>query len=159
MRPFGSPQQLEHRRKRAIEMLGQGRAPAEVARALGVERRSVRRWRAAYDLDGEKGVRAAQASGRPAKLDSGQRKRLERLLAKGARSAGFATDLWTCPRVAQAIRSRFGVSFHVDHIGRLLHGMGWSPQRPQRQALERDPSFVARWVKATWPAVKKKPRD
>ena len=78
------------------------------------------------------------ASGRARKLTSAQRQRLEKHLLKGARAAGFPTDLWTCPRVAEHIERTFGVRYHVDHVCRLLHAMSWSPQKPTRRAVERD---------------------
>jgi transposase len=78
-------------------------------------------------------------------------------LLKGAKAAGFPTDLWTCPRVAQLIRESFSVTYHVDHVGRLLRDLGWSPQKPQRRAVERDEAEIQRWVKEEWPRVKKKP--
>jgi transposase len=84
-------------------------------------------------------------------------RRLERELLHGAQAAGFATDLWTCPRVARLIEQRFRVHYHVDHVGRLLHALGWSPQKPTRRAIERDEEGIRRWIKQTWPALKKKP--
>lgn len=155
MRPLGKPSALERRRRRAIQLLEQGFQPVEVARQLGVDRRSVRRWKAAYRRRGENGIRARPAPGRPPALDAKAKARLERLLLKGAEAAGFATDLWTCPRVAELIVERFGVAYHVDHIGRLLRGMGWSPQKPTRRAAERDEAAIRRWVKTDWPRVKK----
>ena len=83
--------------------------------------------------------------------------RLERALVRGAQVAGFPTDLWTCPRVAQLIAQRFRIRYHVDHIGRLLHALGWSPQKPARRAVERDEEAIRGWVKQTWPTLKKKP--
>jgi len=77
-------------------------------------------------------------------------------LLKGAQAAGFATDLWTCPRVAEHIQRTFGVGYHVDHVCRLLHGMNWSPQKPTRRAVERDEEGIAQWVRQVWPAIKKK---
>ena len=47
MRPSGSPQELEQRRLRAVRLLKEGFSPVEVARQIGVDRRSVRRWKAA----------------------------------------------------------------------------------------------------------------
>jgi transposase len=82
---------------------------------------------------------------------------LEALLLKGALAAGFDTDLWTCPRVAELIKRRFGVEYHVDHIGRLLHGLGWTPQKPAARAVERDEGEIRRWIKEDWPRVKKTP--
>ena len=157
MRPSGSPEELERRRKRAIKLLKEGLMPVEVADRLGVDRRSVRRWKAAYRAKGEKGIEPKPASGRPPKLGQAEKKKLERILLKGATAAGFTTDLWTCPRIAKVIKKHFAVSYHVDHICRLLHGMGWSPQRPARVAIERDDSLITQWIREQWPRAKKKP--
>jgi transposase len=67
--------------------------------------------------------------------------------------------LWTCPRVTHLIRKEFNVTYHVDHIGRLLHSLGWSPQKPERRAIERDEKSIRNWVRYTWPHLKKKPKN
>lgn len=156
MRPFGSPKQLERRRERAIELLEEGWQPVDVAHSLGVDRRSVRRWNAAFRRKGARGIAAKAAPGRPPKLGAKARAKLERLLVKGAKAAGFDTDLWTCPRIAKVIRAEFGVSHHVDHIGRLLRSLGWTPQKPQRRARERDEGRIAGWIKNDWRRIKKR---
>jgi transposase len=158
MRPSGSAEFLEQRRLRAISYLDDGLRPAEIARKVGVDRRSVRRWKASFLKGGQGAVRAKPSSGRPTKLNSQAKKALEDALLRGARQAGYATDLWTCPRIARVIHQTFGVRYHVDHIGRLLRSLGWSPQKPQRRAIERDEAAIQRWVKTTWPKVKKTPR-
>lgn len=158
MRPAGSPGELERRRRRAMRLLDDGYAPVDVARMVGVDRRSVRRWTAAYRRAGPAALAAKPAAGRPPKLDARARWRLERLLVRGAQAAGFPTDLWTCPRVAQAITVHFGITYHVDHLRRLLRALGFSPQQPQRRALERDEAAIQRWIKQDWPRTKKKPR-
>jgi transposase len=159
MRPVGSARQLERRRQRAIALLQDGRPPVEVGRLVGVDRRSVRRWNAAHRRDGVAGLAARPVPGRPSKLTTRHRTRLEALLLRGAEASGFASDLWTCPRVAQVIRQRFGIRYHVDHIGRLLRALGWTPQRPTRRAWERDEAGIQRWIKQDWPRIKKKPAD
>lgn len=156
MRPPGSAQQLERRRLRAIALLAEGLAPVEVARRLGIDRRSVRRWRASHDRGGRRALAAKPAPGRPPKLEARAHRQLERVLLEGACACGYPTDLWTCPRVAEVIRRQFGVRYHVDHIGRLLHALGWSPQKPERRARERDEAAIQRWVRVTWPRIKKK---
>lgn len=155
MRPSGSPEELARRRQRAIDLLNNGMQPVEVARQLGVDRRSVRRWNAAYRRRGARGIEAQPTPGRPCALAPKEKRRLEKLLLKGAIAAGYPTDLWTCPRVADLIADRFGVDYHVDHVSRLLHSLGWSPQKPSRRAVERDEAAIQRWVKADWPRVKK----
>lgn len=157
MRPLGSPEALERRRFKAIALLKEGFTPVEVARQLGVDRRSVRRWNAAYRKAGKEGLAAKPASGRPSKLSIEQRKRLRGYLLQGAKAFGHPTDLWTCPRVARLIREQFGVRYHVDHIGRLLRLLGLTPQKPERRARERDERGIRRWVREEWPEVKKTP--
>lgn len=159
MRPSGSPQELEHRRERAIALLEDGRPPVEVARMVGVDRRSVRRWKSAVRTHGRDAIRARPTPGRPPKLDEKDAERLRALLLKGARAAGYSTDLWTCPRVAQVIETRFGVNYHVDHVGRLLHSLGFSPQKPTKRALERNEDGIRQWVEKDWPRIKKRSAD
>lgn len=159
MRPMGNARQLERRRQRAIALLRDGRPPVEVARLVGVDRRSVRRWNAAHRRQGVAGLAARPVPGRPSKLTGRRRERLEALLLRGAEASGFESDLWTCPRIARVIRQRFGIRYHVDHIGRLLRSLGWTPQRPTRRAWERDEAGIQRWIKQDWPRIKKKPAD
>ena len=65
MRPSGDPAVFEKRRAHAIELLKRGTKPVDVARELGVDRRSVRRWNAAYRKQGHKALQARQNTGRP----------------------------------------------------------------------------------------------
>ncbi len=155
MRPSGSPQDLEQRRLRALRLLREGFAPVEVARQLGVDRRSVRRWKSAARRGGAAAVAAKPAVGRPRRLDRRDLARLRRLLLKGARAAGLPTDLWTCPRVAWLIQRQFDVHYHSAHVSRLLHGLGFSPQKPTRRAVERDEERIQAWIEQDWPRVKK----
>lgn len=147
---------MQRKREHAVTLLQQGLTQAEVARAVGVDPRSVRRWKHDLRCGGRAALQAVPASGRPLKLNQDQRQRLEKQLLKGAQAAGFATDLWTCPRVAEHIERTFGVRYHVDHVCRLLHALHWSPQKPIRKAVERDEESIRQWVKQVWPAIKKK---
>ncbi len=158
MRPSGTPQELEQRRLRALRLLGEGFSPVEVARQVGVDRRSVRRWKAAARKGGAKAVVAKPASGRPRRMEARELTRLRRMLMKGAQAAGLATDLWTCPRVGWLIQRQFGVHYHPAHVSRLLHGLGFSPQKPTRRAVERDEERIRAWIEQDWPRVKKTPR-
>jgi transposase len=158
MRPAGDAKTLERRRLQAIALFQEGFPPVEIAPKLGVNRRSVRLWKAQFLAGGPEALCARPTPGRPWKIDRAARAALEALLLRGARASGYATDLWTCPRVAHVISRNFGVHYHVDHIGRLLRSLGWSPQKPERRAIERDEEAIQRWVKTTWPKVKKTPR-
>jgi len=156
MRPNGTPDELEHRRFQALTLLQRGKSPVEVARQLGVDRRSVRRWKSSAQRHGEAALAARPARGRPSRLRRGQKQLLRRALLRGAQAAGFENDLWTCRRVAQWIQQRFGIRYERTHVCRLLHGLGFTPQKPQRRAVERDEAAICQWVQEVWPAIKKK---
>ncbi len=85
------------------------------------------------------------------------RARLPRLLGQSAAAFGFATDLWTTGRIATLIRRRFGVLLHRAHVGRDLATLGWSCQKPERRAVERDEAAIAHWKRYRRVAIKKKP--
>ena len=53
------------------------------------------------------------------------------------------------------VQHEFGISYHPDHLGRILHDLGFSPQKPQQRARERDEEAIARWRKQDWPRIKK----
>ena len=94
--------------------------------------------------------------GRPSRLSAVQKQRLVTLLGRGPLRAGYRTDLWTLPRVAGVIRQHFGVRYHPAHVWKLLTGLGWSCQKPERRAVERDEPAIARWKRTAWPRIKKR---
>lgn len=157
MRPSGNPVVLEKRRSRAIQLLKDGWQPVDVAHELNVDRRSVRRWNATFRKQGIHALKARHNTGRPSRLSEKDKMRLEKILLKGALHAGYHTDLWTCPRIQNVIKSHFGIIYHVDHLSRFLRSLGWSPQKPERRAIERDEDRIRTWKRSTWPAIKKKP--
>ena len=147
------------RRRVAVEFLGKGMSMADVALVIGVSLSSVKRWKKAFRLGGAAALEPKPHPGRPAKLTSPQRDRLRQRLLAGPRAAGFLTELWTCARVAELVRLEFGVSYHPDHLGRILHDLGFSPQKPQRRAAERNEAAIERWRSQDWPRIKKRPGD
>ena len=155
MRPQGSPAELERRRLRAIELLQRDIPVQAVAERLGVDRRSVRRWKRAHRLEGRAGLRARPASGRRPKLTAAQRQRLTRLVIAGPEAAGYRTNLWTCRRIVDVTCEHFDVVYHPDHVARLLRACGFSPQRPQPRAKERDDQRVREWIRVDWARKKK----
>lgn len=156
-RPKGSADLIEDRRRRALALLDSGCSLNEVGRRIGCNASSVMRWRDARRRGGAKALRVRFSPGRPPKLGTQQRRRLIRLLLQGAMAHGYRTNLWTTARIAELIQSAFGVQYHPDHVGRLMHSLRWSPQKPERRALERDERAIERWKREDWPRIKKKP--
>lgn len=157
VRPRRDFQALEDRRKQAARLFRAGESLASVARALRVSRQSVSRWYREWRQGGVRSLRAAGRAGRKPKLDQRQLHLVDRALREGARAHGFGTDLWTLPRVAAVIERLTGVRYHPGHAWKILGAMGWTLQRPARQARERNEEAVRQWVSERWPAVKKTP--
>ncbi|MGH8227797.1 MAG: winged helix-turn-helix domain-containing protein [Steroidobacteraceae bacterium] len=154
-RPKGSAELIEARRRQALRLLDEGFSLNEVGRMLGASASSVMRWRDAVDSGGEEALKVRFSPGRPASLTEMQRKKLVKLLLKGAMANGFSTELWTTRRVASLIEEHCRVRFHRGHVARLLHEMGFSCQKPERRALERDEGKIEEWKRKRWPQVKK----
>lgn len=155
MRIKGTPAELEARRRRAAELLGQGKGVNEVARLIGASPSSVSRWKKALRKRGPDGLKAKPHPGPTPKLNATHKRRLVSLLKKGALAAGYDNDLWTCRRVADLLYKKFGVRHDFNHVGRILHTLGFSVQKPQALARERDEEAIVRWRKKDWPRIKK----
>ena len=59
--------------------------------------------------------------------------------------------------MGEVIRRTFGVTYDPSHVGRLLHTLGYSVQRPIERATQRDEAAIRGWWEQRWPASKKKP--
>jgi transposase len=151
----GSADLLEDRRKRALALLDSGHSLNHVGRLIRCHASSVMRWRNARRRGGGKALRVRFSPGRPLKLDREQQKRLAKVLLRGPLAHGYRTNLWTTARIAEVIRREFGIQYHHDHVGRLMHRLQWSPQKPERRALERNEKAIEGWKQKDWPRIKK----
>jgi len=155
MRLPGSAKVLESRRRRALVLVQDGLSLNAVGRRLGCAPSSVMRWMKAHERQGDAGLKVLSAPGRPRRLTARQEARLLRALLRGPMAHGYDTELWTTLRIAEVIERMFGVRYHRDHVGRLLGRCGWSPQKPERRARERDEAAIASWKRTRWPRVKR----
>jgi transposase len=155
MRPKGSAEELEVRRRIAAKLLVEGKGICEVAGLVGASPSSVHRWKEMLKKGGPEALKAKPHPGRPCRLSNRRKKQLLKILLKGPLAAGFSTDLWTCRRVAQVIQRNFGVKYHFDHVWHILRSLGWSCQKPERRARERDEKAIQRWRQRDWPRIKK----
>lgn len=145
------------KRLRAGRLLQKGKGCAEVALAVGVARQTVYTWKALLDKGGIDALRAVPERGRPAQLDEAQLASVRAALVQGPTEHDFGTELWTIKRVGALIERMHGVRFSQAHVWRLLGALGFSPQKPEKRAIERDEEAVRHWRRRTWPALKKSP--
>jgi transposase len=149
---------MEKRRVQAAAMFEKGTSAPEVGRRLGVSRQVAYRWKAAWEKGGKAGLTSKGKAGRKSKLTALQTELVVKALVEGPVSRGYKTNLWTLPRVATLIKDLTGVQYHPGHVWRLLGDNGFSCQRPERLAIERDEPKIRRWKRVEWPAIKKSPQ-
>jgi transposase len=146
----------EGRRLRAWELKQEGWSQKAIAEALGVTEGAVSQWMKRAVEGGKEGLKRQPPPGPSPRLSEEQRAQLPDLLAKGAEHYGFLGEVWTQDRVRAVIQRVFGVSYHRDHIGRILKAINWSVQKPIERATQRDDEEIERWKDEKWPEIKKK---
>ena len=155
MRTQGSARELEQRRIIAGRMFQQTKTNKEIAEAVGVTRSAVANWRKWWKEQGMEGLEAKPAWRKPRRISAAQRKQLARYLEQGPKQHGFAESFWTLSLVGTLLLQKFDISYQQTQVWRLMHEVGFSCQKPKRQALQRDEKAIQRWRTHTWPRLKK----
>jgi transposase len=146
----------EARRLQAWKLKQKGWKQKDIAEALGVTAGAVSQWMKRVEEGGVEALYHRPGLGAKPRLSQEQQGRLLTLLNQGAEKHGFRGDVWTQPRIARLIQREFAVSYHPRHMGRLLKALGWSNQKPEHRASQRDEVAIETWRTDTWETVKKK---
>jgi transposase len=146
---------MEKRRMSAATLFEQGISKAEVARQLDVSNQSASRWYNAWQQGGKAALRHTGLLGRKPRLTTFQLADLEQALRQTPRAHGFTSIFWTTERVTHVIQCRYGVTYHPDHVWRILQRLGWSCQRPVCRALERNDAVVLLWKRQRFVTILK----
>lgn len=157
MRSKGTAAELERRRRLAVDRVRSGYTQQAVADFLKVDVRSVQRWMRAYRQQGMRGLKARPATGRKPKLSPEEEREVLQWFRHSPTEFGFPTELWTAPRVAELIARTFGKQFHPRYLNQWLTQRRITPQKPSRQARERNEREIRRWLREEWPRIKKGP--
>lgn len=145
------------KRLRAVVLNSEGHTSGELAKILQAPRSKVSEWLQRYQTDGVDGLLEGYRSGRPSALTDQQQQELGDILDSGPAAYGLDTGIWTSPMIAWVIEEEFGVQYHAGHVRKLLHGWGFSVQRPRRVLARADTAAQDRWHRRIYPALKKKP--
>jgi len=139
-------------------LLESGQSYRSVAAKVDASLSSVVRWHQAYRKKGREGLLPKPTPGRPALLSPRQKKKLVDLLVEGPLAAGYPTDLWTLKRIGSVIAKRFGIRYSIANCWKLMTALGWSCQKPEKRARERDEVAIRQWKRYRWPHIKKSPK-
>src|SRR5215216_3088083 len=149
-------------RTRAVRAVLGGMTQAHAARVFGVHPNAVNRWIKRYRQGGFQGLsarRRGRRAGEQAALTEPQQQEVISLVSwTTPDQLGLAGFLWTREAVAELIAHRYGLRLARTTMGAYLRGWGFSPQKPQRRALEQNPAAVRRWLAETYPAIRAQAR-
>jgi transposase len=145
-------------RSRAVRAVLDGMTQAEAAQVFGVHHNAVNRWIKRYREGGWAGLseqRRGRRPGEQAALSQSQQQEVIALVRESTPDQlGLAGFLWTRDAVAELITRRYGRGLARTTVGGYLRGWGFSPQKPQRRALEQNPAAVRRWLTQDYPAIR-----
>lgn len=152
-----SSKAMEEIRLRAVQRVQAGESPEKVIEALGFARACIYNWLARYRAGGWHALRTGDRSGRPKKLSGSQIQWIYKTVRdKDPRQLKFAFALWTRAMISDAIKQKFGVKLSKTSVGRLLHQLGFSCQKPLYRAYQRDPELIEQWKEQVFPKIQKR---
>jgi transposase len=129
---------LARRLMAVLQVLG-GASPQQVARLMGVSRRSVYGWlRRLSQQDNAEALADRERSGRPPLLSTRELKHLQRLLSHSPQEFGFFCTEWTVAVLRTQLHREGGPQVSEDTLRAALHQLGYVWKRP-RYSLEPDP--------------------
>ena len=151
------PKAMEQIRTRSVQLVQQGHSPENVIATLGFSRACIYNWLARYRAGGWDALRTGKQSGRPKKLNARQIAWIYKtMLDKNPLQLKFPFALWTRSIVTRLIRNQFGLKLSESSVGRLLHQLGFSCQKPLYRAYQQNPEVVEQWKKTVFPEIKKR---
>jgi transposase len=142
----------EWRRFRAIQLARLGWTHRDIADALGISEQAVSQWLAQLAIGGSEAL-LSHPHGGHAKLTAQQKALIPDFLWHGPEAYGFHGEFWTCARIVKVLKEELGVSYHKDHVSRMLRALGWTPQIPITRAVQRDEDAIERWRQERWPQL------
>jgi len=137
----------------------EGYTTGDISSILKVHRSSVSIWINNWNLHKDDGLLEGYHSGRKRKISENDLQHLHDILESGPVAYGLDTAVWTSPIIAALIEEEFGISYHPGHVRKVLKKMGFSVQRPTTKLVDADPSEQNKWIRYTYPNLKKTPRE
>lgn len=153
--PRRDRQALQKRRFQALKLYQKGQTQYQIAKQLKVSFEGVSNWVETYRQQGLKGLQSKGRPGPRPRLTDSKRRKLKQAILKGPKAQGYTTDLWTLQRLTALIKKLARTSYHPGHVWKIVVSLGFSCQKPQKRAKERDEQAIKNWLHKTWPRIKR----
>jgi transposase len=156
--PLDDDAALLRRRRKAARLFAKGGMSLNaIAKEVGVRWHALKGWKKTWDKKGNKGLLVIWRPERRLS-DAGLRK-IRRMIERGPEAAGYDTGLWTLSLIRRAIATKTGVRYGTTQVWRIMTNvLGFTNQKPETRARERDEKAIAEWKSSVWPTIKKGPK-
>ena len=128
---------------------------AKIARKIKVTPGAVCQWHKVWEKKGVKGLKSKGHPGFASKLTEEKRQLFKKAIIKGPMAFGYETDLWTLSRLAEVMLKETKVKFAHNRTWQIVRSLGFTCQKPQVLAKERDQQAINNWKEKKLPALKK----
>jgi transposase len=147
---------LEAMRLQAVKAVRCGQTVDSVARAFGMNIRTLFRWLSAYASGGQQALRAKPVPGRPAKVTEEEMRWIAQTVKdKTPLQMKFEFGLWTLSLIQVLIHRQFGKRLSLGTVSRVMRLLGFTPQKPLYRAWQRDAARVEQWRTETYPELQR----
>jgi transposase len=147
----------EEIRRQAMRLIEAHKTQTEIAELLGVARTTINRWLKRYKKDGWAALhkrKRGRAVDTARRLNREQEKEIQKTIVDHTPDQLKMTfALWSRHAVQQLIKDKYGVSYTLQGVGRLLKDWGFTPQRPAKRAIERNDEAVRKWKEEDYPQL------
>lgn len=149
----------EQKRVEAVRSVLEGEPVSLVARVFRIPRRTLFHWLAKYRQGGWGNLEEGKRSGRPRKITAEVMSWLYHAVTLGdPRQYALPFCLWTLNHIRAVLKREHGITLSKSSVSRLLAHLGLSPQRPLYRSYKRDPKQLEKYLKKTFPELKKTAR-
>ncbi len=148
-------QTLQAMRQRAVKAVREGRPPAEVAKVLGMNRRTIYRWIATFNEGGQNALLARPIPGRPSVLTEAELEWLYRNISNHSpQQFQFDFGPWTISLIRHLIEYHLGKKLSPATLHRVVLNLGFTPQKPLYRAWQQDDALVNAWEIEIFPKIR-----
>jgi transposase len=131
-------------RARIVLAAADGATNAAIARQVGVDVDTVRKWRKRFARDRMAGLRDAPRPGRPRRLPDAVRAEAVALACQLPATTGTPLSRWSSPELARELATRCHVAISTSTVRRWLSEDALKPWQHRSWISIRDPNFTAK---------------
>ena len=135
----------------------------EIADILDLSRPAVISWARRFGVGGDDEHLHVESGERGARF--GERRTLslaretilrDEILQRSPDKFGLPYALWNRRAIQAAVKLFWDIDIPIRTVGEYLRRWGFTPQRPAKRALERNPVEVQRWLEIRYPAIRRR---